>query len=84
MKSLAEAKRSWVALTKPEPVVAAQPADLAPYLKQGQLPVCPTGGTYNLGAVNEPPTILTTPGPIYGEQARAISAFPLALNRVPP
>lgn len=55
LKILAEAKRSWAALTKPESTVAAQPADLAPYLKQGQLPVCPTGGTYTLGAVNEPP-----------------------------
>ncbi|MFM8469344.1 MAG: hypothetical protein ACKODH_05155 [Limisphaerales bacterium] len=55
LKQIAEAKRSWAALTKPEASVTAKPADLAPYLKQGQLPVCPTGGTYTLGAVNEPP-----------------------------
>lgn len=55
LKILAEAKRSWVALTKPGPTVAAQPADLTPYLKQGLLPVCPADGTYTLGAVNELP-----------------------------
>lgn len=55
LKILAEAKRSWVAMTKPEQTVATKPVDLAPYLKQGQMPICPTGGTYTLGAVNEPP-----------------------------
>lgn len=55
LKQLAEAKRSWATLTKPETSTAAQPSDLAPYLKQGQLPICPTDGTYTLGAVNEPP-----------------------------
>lgn len=55
LKILTEAKRSWATLAKPEASIAAQPSDLAPYLKQGQLPVCPAGGTYTLGAVNEPP-----------------------------
>ena len=55
LKQLAEAKRSWTALTKPETSTSPQASDLAAYLKQGQLPVCPTGGTYTLGAVNEPP-----------------------------
>ena len=55
LKIISEAKRSWAALTKPEASVAAQPADLAGYLRQGLIPVCPTGGTYTLGAVNELP-----------------------------
>ena len=55
LKQIAEAKRSWSTLSKPETTSAAQPSDLAPYLKQGQLPVCPAGGTYTLGAINEPP-----------------------------
>lgn len=55
LKQIAEAKRSWAALTKPETSTAPQPSDLAPYLKQGLMPLCPAGGTYTLGAVNEPP-----------------------------
>lgn len=54
LKQLAEAKRSWATLTKPGVSTAPQPSDLAPYLKRDQF-VCPTGGTYTLGAVNEPP-----------------------------
>ena len=55
LQQIAEAKRSWATLTKPETTTAAQPSDLAPYLKQGQIPACPAGGTYTLGAVNAPP-----------------------------
>ncbi len=56
MKQIAEAKRSWATQTKPETSTAPQISDLAAYLKQGLLPVCPGGGTYTLGAVNEPPS----------------------------
>jgi len=35
--------------------VIPQLTDLAPHLTGGLLPVCPAGGTYTLGAVNEPP-----------------------------
>lgn len=55
LKQIAEAKRSWAAQSKPELSAAAQPADLAPFLKAGKLPICLAGGTYTLGAVNEPP-----------------------------
>lgn len=55
LKQLAEAKRSWATLTKPDTSTTAQTADLAPYLKQGQIPSCPAEGTYSLGAVNELP-----------------------------
>jgi hypothetical protein len=55
LRQLAEAKRSWATLTKPETTTAPQPSDLAQYLKQGLLPLCPAGGTYTLGAVHEPP-----------------------------
>lgn len=55
LKYLTEAKSRWVAESKPEATTLAQPSDLAPFLKQGLLPACPTGGTYTLGTVNEPP-----------------------------
>ena len=55
LTQLAEAKRSWATLTKPEASTTPQPSDLGPYLKSSHLPVCPTGGTYTLGAVNESP-----------------------------
>ncbi|NBR84821.1 MAG: hypothetical protein EB141_20515 [Verrucomicrobia bacterium] len=55
MKQLAEAKRIWATLTKPEASATAQASDLSPFLKGGRMPVCPAGGTYTLGAVNEPP-----------------------------
>jgi len=31
-------------------------ADLTPYFKDGKFPVCPSGGTYTIGAVSNPPT----------------------------
>lgn len=55
LQRIAAAKRSWAAQTKPELSATAQPADLAPFLKAGKLPICLAGGTYTLGAVNEPP-----------------------------
>jgi hypothetical protein len=30
--------------------------DLSPYFKDGIFPVCPSGGTYTIGAVGEQPT----------------------------
>ncbi len=56
LKQIAEAKRSWAMQAKPEISTAPQVSDLAVYLKQGLLPVCPGGGTYTLGAVSEPPS----------------------------
>ena len=55
LKQIDGAKAQWASEKKPEASVVPQLSDLALYLKQGQLPICPTGGTYTLGAVNEPP-----------------------------
>ncbi len=55
LERISEAKRSWAALQKAETSITPQPSDLTPHLKQGRLPVCLAGGTYTLGAVNEPP-----------------------------
>lgn len=55
LKQLAAAKSQWATQAKPESNTTPEPSDLAPFLKGGLLPACPTGGTYTLGAVNEPP-----------------------------
>ena len=41
--------------TKPQPNAVPQPADLVPFLISGYSPTCRAGGTYTLGATNEPP-----------------------------
>lgn len=55
LKYLAEAKGRWAAESKPEASALVQSSDLAPFLKGGFMPICPAGGTYIFGAVNEPP-----------------------------
>lgn len=55
LKHIDGAKAQWASEKKPETTVVPQLSDLTPFLKQGQLPACPIGGTYTLGAVNEPP-----------------------------
>ena len=55
LKHIDGAKAQWASEKKPEAAVVPQLTDLTPYLKGGLLPVCPAGGTYTLGAVNEPP-----------------------------
>jgi hypothetical protein len=54
LKQLDGAKAQWAYEKRPEATVAPQLSDLAPFLKSGLLPTCPAGGTYTLGAVNEP------------------------------
>ena len=49
------AKFDWASKTKQPDTAIPQPSDLTAYLKDGALPVCPSGGTYTLGAVNERP-----------------------------
>jgi hypothetical protein len=50
------AKNQWAleGSKKPGDVPTAQ--DLKPYLKNGTLPVCPSGGIYTIGAVSNVPT----------------------------
>jgi len=40
---------------------------LAPYLKDGVMPVCPDGGTYSINAAGEPPTC-SVPGHVLPQQ----------------
>ena len=47
------AKYMWAHGTKQPDTAIPQPSDLVPYILSGVLPVCPEGGTYILGAVNE-------------------------------
>ena len=56
LKVLAEAKKEWASQIKPEDTAVPETSDVAPFLKGGvMLTNCPGGGTYTLGAVNEPP-----------------------------
>jgi hypothetical protein len=55
LKQIELAKHSWN-LDGGQPTNAVPTvADLAAFLKGSVMPVCPAGGTYTLGAVNEPP-----------------------------
>ncbi|MEQ2008455.1 MAG: hypothetical protein ABMA26_16875 [Limisphaerales bacterium] len=55
LKQLDGAKAQWAFEKKPKASTVPQLSDLAPFLKGGLTPLCPAGGTYTLGAVNEPP-----------------------------
>jgi len=55
LRQLDAAKQQW-ALEKNKTATAVPTAqDLAPYFKDGILPVCPSGGTYTFNAVGELP-----------------------------
>lgn len=54
LKHLEDLKYNWAAKTKPAASTIPQPFDLAPFLKGNLMPTCPFGGTYTVGAVNEP------------------------------
>jgi len=55
LKQLDGAKAQWATVNKLGASATPQFSDLADFLKGGLLPPCPGGGTYTLGAVNEPP-----------------------------
>lgn len=55
LKQIDAAKAQWASEAKPDSSTTPQLASLAPFLKGSVLPVCPAGGTYTLGTVNEPP-----------------------------
>ena len=56
LRLIDDAKQQWAAdLDKPDSAVPSE-KDLAPYLKNGVLPVCPGGGIYLINAVDELPT----------------------------
>jgi hypothetical protein len=56
LRQIYAAKQAW-ALENNKPAEAIPTAqDLLPYFKDGTFPVCPSGGTYTIGAVGELPT----------------------------
>jgi septal ring factor EnvC (AmiA/AmiB activator) len=56
LRQIDAAKNQWALENNKtaDAIPAAQ--DLLPYLKDGIFPVCPSGGTYTIGAVGVPPT----------------------------
>jgi hypothetical protein len=56
LRLIDDAKQQWATdLDKPDTAVPSE-KDLAPYLKHGVLPVCPSGGIYLINAVEDLPT----------------------------
>jgi chromosome segregation ATPase len=56
LRQIDAAKNQW-ALENSKPVGAVPTEqDIAVYLKDNVIPVCPSGGTYTIGAVGTPPT----------------------------
>jgi hypothetical protein len=50
------AKNEWASENNKKGTDTPTQADLAHYLKNGQFPTCPIGGTYTIGPVDERPT----------------------------
>ena len=55
LKQLDAAKAQWAFERKANASTVPQLSELAPFLKGGLTPLCPTGGTYTLGSANESP-----------------------------
>ncbi len=56
LRLIDDAKQQWATdFEKPDSAVPSE-KDLSPYLKNGVLPVCPSGGIYLINAVDELPT----------------------------
>ena len=70
------AKYLWAHRTKQPDDAVPQPADLIPHFLDGVMPVCPEGGTYILGAVNER-TRCSLPHHNRGRRPRACITQPL-------
>ena len=65
LRQIDAAKQEW-ALEKGQGMGAVPTAnDLTPYFKNGKFPVCPSGGTYTIGAVSNAPSC-SYPGHEYG------------------
>jgi DNA repair exonuclease SbcCD ATPase subunit len=61
LRQLDGAKQQWALEHGKTADAIPNPQDLAPYLKDNVLPLCPAGGLYTLNAVNQPP-VCSTPG----------------------
>ncbi|HUB86342.1 MAG TPA: hypothetical protein VMB22_00505 [Verrucomicrobiae bacterium] len=56
LRLIDQAKQQWAQInSKPDDAIPTA-KDLAPFLPGGVFPVCPSGGTYTIGKVGEPPT----------------------------
>jgi hypothetical protein len=56
LRRIDDAKQAWAEDNNEPDNAVPKAADLLRYLKGGALPVCPSGGTYSINAVNEVPT----------------------------
>ena len=50
------AKQQWVLEQRKQPTDVPTEGDIAPYLKNGQMPKCPAGGDYKVNAAGDVPT----------------------------
>jgi competence protein ComGC len=56
LRQIEAAKQEWALENNKQAADTPTQADVAHYLKNGQFPVCPAGGTYTIGAVSNAPT----------------------------
>jgi hypothetical protein len=56
MRQIEAAKNEWALEKGKSPGDVPVAADLTPYLANGKFPVCPSGGTYTIGAVSNMPS----------------------------
>ena len=56
LQQIDHAKQIWATANNKAETDTPAEQDLAPYLRNGNMPVCPCGGTYKINAVGEKPT----------------------------
>jgi competence protein ComGC len=56
LRMIDAAKNEWALENNKKSTDTPSQSDLAHYLKNGQFPTCPKGGTYTIGSVGEAPT----------------------------
>jgi chromosome segregation ATPase len=56
LRQIDAAKQQWALENNKTAAAVPTVQDLLPYFKNGIFPVCPSGGTYTIGAVGEAPT----------------------------
>lgn len=60
LRAIDAAKQLWALDLKKDVNDTPTAADIAPYLKSHALPVCPSGGSYTIGAMNQAPACSVT------------------------
>lgn len=56
LRAIDDAKQLWATDTKSATTATPAIAALSTYFRDGRMPVCPGGGTYNIRTVNQKPT----------------------------